>query len=336
MATLNTTVLRDMTANVTIIWNKSLDSLSTPARTSQLFRLGNWGEGVGDTKQYSEIDTEEYASKKAEGSAAITARVQQGYTKVVSPFRIGTEIDVTWEMRKRNKYADVYQKLVSLAKHCPNRLELDLTHRFTFGTATTYANRDGDTVNIAVGDTLALFSTAHTLRGSASTYRNRLANNPQFSKGALEGMEQLVAEQTYNQFGEKVTATFDIIWSGDDPNTCNAIKTHLQSTADISAPNAGVVNVYMGKYRHVMLPRLATAAAGTVDTTKAKYWGIASSTMSSAFCDIEEENTLTAPTPNSNADDFSTDNWKYKSRMSYAIAIVSGNWVRFSSGDGTA
>jgi hypothetical protein len=336
MSTLNTASFRDLVDNVTIIWNKSLDTLMTPARSSGLYQVGTWAEGEGDTRQYSMIDTQKFAKRKSEGGSASTAKVQQGYTKTSSPERFGTEIEITWEMRKYNKYKTVHDKLVSLAEHIPNRLDLDLSHRITFGTATSYVDQDGETVTISVGDGLALFSTAHTLRGSASTYRNRLANNPQFSKGALEGMEKLVVEESLTQLGEKQTAQYDIVYSTDDPNTVNTIRTHLQSTADISAQNEGVVNVYRSKYRHVVLPNLATDANGAPDSTKAKYWGIASSRQSSAFCDIVEENTLTAPTPNGNADDFSTDNWTYKSRGTRAIVIVDGSWIKFSSGDGTA
>ncbi len=335
---LNTASFRDFVGNFTVLWNKSLDSVRNNARESGMFRVGLWGKGVGDTKQYSEVDTEEYASKKAEGSAADQLLIQQGYTKTVSPVRFGVQLDITWEMREYNKYNEVLSKITSLATQCPNRLDLDLTHRFTFGTATSYTNKDGDSVDISVGDTLALFSTAHTLRGSATTYRNRLANNPQFSEGALEGMELLGASDTYNQLGEKVGSImdYDILWYGDHPTTEKAILRQLRSTAQVGAPNSGVVNVDQGRYRPVMLPRLATTAAGAYDSTKAKYWGIASSRLSSAYLDMVEENTLTAPSPNSNAEDFSTDNWSFKARMARAITIVGGNWIKFSDGLGTA
>jgi glycine/D-amino acid oxidase-like deaminating enzyme len=47
-------------------------------------------------------------------------------------------------------------------------MELDLSHRFTFMTATAYTNNNGTSVDVTVGDTLALASTAHTVRGSST------------------------------------------------------------------------------------------------------------------------------------------------------------------------
>ena len=110
-------------------------------------------------------------------------------------------------------------------------MELDLSHRITFGTATSYVDMDGVTVDLTVGDGLSLFNAAHTVRGSATTYRNILSGNPAFSKSSLEGMEKLVVEETINQFGEKMAMPFDIIFSTDDPNTVNTIRTELNSTS---------------------------------------------------------------------------------------------------------
>ena len=195
---------------------------------------------------------------------------------------------------------------------------------------------DGETVSITVGDGLALYSTAHTLRGSATTFRNRLAGNARVSKGSLEGIERLCVEETYNQFGEKMVMPYDIIWTTDDPNTINTVKEYLQSNADIAAPNEGVTNVYMSKYRHVVLPRVATTAAGAPDTTKRYYWGLASSQYTSAYFGMWETPHLKKPAPLNAGEEFSTDDWNFGSRAGYGIAIVAAGWIKFSSGDGAA
>ena len=38
----------------------------------------------------------------------------------------------------------------------------------------------------------------------------------------------------------------------------NTARKILQSTAEIAGPHEGVINVNRGKYRHVVLPRVAT------------------------------------------------------------------------------
>ena len=112
--------------------------------------------------------------------------MQEGYTKTLTSYRVADDIGITYEMRTQNKYPDVVRRLTNLSSQGFNRRELDLTHRITFGTATSYMDMDGRTIDTTVGDTLALFSTAHTLKGSSATYRNRLANNPQVSRGSIE------------------------------------------------------------------------------------------------------------------------------------------------------
>lgn len=333
---LSTVSFGEFTQLADIIWTKNDASVPETMRRSGLVNEVSMADHTGDKRTFEEIDLEEYATNKDEGDQADSAKVQAGYSKDATLVRRGKDISITVEMRKRNKYPQVLARLTNLGKLVRNRLDLDLSHRIGFGTATTYEDMDGVTVDISTGDSLALFSTAHTLRGSASTYRNRLANNPQLSKGAMEGMEKLIVEQTLNQFGEKMSQEFDILWTTDDPNSVNTARELLQSTAAVSAPNAGVTNVYQGKYRHVVLKRVATDKNGAVDSTKAKYWGIASSTDSTFMLGVHEEPFMNSPTAGSNAEDVSTEDWTYATRGSYMMCIVGARWIKFSSGDGTA
>lgn len=334
---LNTASLSDFVRNAQIIFLKAAESIKMEARQSGLFKVGTWPDGTGNTREYTEIDLEEYAKKKGEGDQAERAKVQQGYSKTGQLKRIGLDIGITYEMRHYNKYQEVVSRLTNLGVTGAKRMELDLSHRITFGTATTYTDMDGESVNIAVGDTLALFSTAHTLRASSTTFRNRLATNPVFSKGALEAMEKMRIENTLNQFGQKMTMTDDVVWSTDDPNTVNTIREYLRSTAAPDANNGGVVNVYSGKYRHVILPRVATDKDGNVDSTKAKYWGLASTANSQAYLDINEEpHLLVPPAEGNNGEERSTEDWNFGERAGYAITIPGAKWIAISTGDGTA
>lgn len=333
---LNINTLADFVRNADILWNMGKDSIPQIMRGSGLVKEIPIPQLTGNTREFSEIDLEEYATKKGESDQASRARVQQGYSKIGTLKRVAKDIGITYEMRTQGKYFDIKQKLTNLGKLVPNRMDLDLSHRFTFGTATTYADMDGDTVDIAVGDTKALFATDHTLRGSSTTFRNRLANNPQLSRGALEAMEKMRKENTYNQFGQKMTMTDNVLWTTDDPNTVNTAKELLKSTANPTQSNAGVTNAYQGKYRHIEMPRVATDANGAVDSTKAKYWGTASTEHSTLMLGVHEEARLKSPTPGSNAEDFASDDWNFGTRGGYMIVSVSASWVGFSSGDATA
>lgn len=339
MNELNTLTLSDFVRNAEILWNKGYASVPQALRNSGLVKEMTIPQMTGNTREFSEIDLNEYAREKGQGDDAARAKVQQGYSKIGTLKRIGADIGITYEMRTQGKYFEIKNKLTNLGKLAPNRIALDLEHRIGFGASTTYADQDGNTVDITVGDTLALYSTAHTLRASSTTYRNILANNPQLSRGALEAMEKVRVENAYNQFGEKMTGNDDILWTTDDPNTVNTARELLRATASVSSGvNDKVPNVYEAKYKHVILPRVATDKNGAVDATKAKYWGLASTEYSTFMLGIHEEPRLKVSSgkEGTNAEDFSTDDIMFGVRAGYFIVIVSPTFISVSYGDGTA
>ena len=335
---LNTLSLAQFTRLAGVIFAKALDFVDKNMRGSGLFVEEAIPNNSGDIRDFTEIDLELYAATKAQGNQASRAKVVVGYNKTVSVKRVAKDIGITYEMRHFNKYPEVVRRLTNLADLPSNRMELDLSHRIGFGTATSYTDKDGLTVDISTGETTAsaLFATAHTLTGTSTTFRNRLAGNPVLSKGALEGMERLIMEETLNNFGEKITAKFDILWTTDDPNTVNTALEYLKSVAAPDFANSGVTNVYQAKYKHVKLPLVPTLAAGTVDNTKRRYWGIASSMISDAHLAVWEAPHLKAPSDLNAGEEFSTDDWNFGVRAGYGIGIVTGRWIRMSSGDAAA
>jgi hypothetical protein len=319
-----------------VLWIKGVDAVDNAMLNSGIVRRMDIPENTGNKREFSEIETNRYLHKKSEGDQAKRAKIQQGYSKTMTKYRVAENVGITYEMRKENKYPEVIAALTDAGKKGPETMDLDMTHRFTFGTATSYTDRDGDTIDTATGDTFQLFYTAHTLKGSSTTYRNRLANNPALSKGAMEAMEKLIVEETYNNLGEKMTATFDKLFTSDDPNTVNTAREYLRSTASPDANHAGVVNVYAGKYQHIILPRLATTATGAPDSTKAKYWGLVSTALSSFYLGVWEQPHMIAPTVGSNGEDVQTDDWDFRVRAGYGMCVVGSTWVKMSSGDATA
>lgn len=334
---ININSLPDFVRNADILWEKGVRSVPQVMRTSGLVKEIPIPMLTGNTREFSEVDLEEYASRKGESNQASRAKVQQGYTKTGTLYRIAKDIGISYEMRTQGKYFEMKEKLTKLGKLGVNRIDLDLAHRIGFGTATTYADQDGVTVDTAVGDTFQLYYTAHTLRASATTFRNRLANNPQLSRGALEAMEKMRVENSYNQFGQKMSMQDDILWTTDDPNTVNTAKELLRSNSNPTQNNEGVVNVYQNKYKLVVLPRVATDKDGAPDSTKAKYWGVASSEYSTLYLGMHEEPHMKAPpVSGSSAEEFSTDDWNFGVRGGYMVVAVSASWIGMSSGDAAA
>lgn len=333
---LTTTSLSDFVSRSEIIWKKGAEGYNPVMRNSGLVRSVSIPSQTGNTREFSAIDLELYASKKGERDEAKYAKTQQGYNKVGRLVRFGKTQVVSHEWMKHGKYADIKATLTNLLPMGMRRMELDLQHRFTFATATSYTNADGDTVDTTVGDTLALASTAHTVRGSSSTYRNILANNPQFSRGALEAMEKMRVENSINQLGQKVPCSDDVLWTTDDPNTNNTVREVLRATASVeSGANNGVPNTYVGKYRHVALPLVATDKDGNVDSTKAKYWGLCSTMESSFYLGVSEEPYVIPPTVGDGTN-ILTDDLYFGVRAEYMIVIPDPKFFSMSKGDGTA
>lgn len=332
----NTLTFPVMTRLAGVIFEKVKKGITEVAKSSGLFRSEDIPANSGETRDYQEIDRNQYASFKGQGAQSERARIVLGYNKLVTNRRFSQDIGVTYEWRRFNKYPEITAEITSLAEMPANRLELDLQHRFGFGLSTSYTDKDGQVVDLTVGDALALYSTAHLLTGTATTYRNRLAGNPALSKGALEGMERLIVEETLNNFGEKIIMPFDILWTTDDPNTVNTALEYLKSVAAPDFANSGVTNVYQAKYKHVKLSLVATTAAGVPDNTKRRYWGISSSKGTDAHLAIWEASHLKTPSDLNAGEEFSTDDWNYGVRAGWGIGIVSGRAHKFSSGDATA
>lgn len=322
--------------NAEILWVKGFMSIPQVARGSGLFKVMPIPQMTGNTREFSEIEMEEYARRKGQSEQAKRARVGQGFTKIGRLYRVAADFGASYEWRTQGKYPEIKSNLENLGKLVPNRQDLDLTHRLTFILSTSFEDMDGDTVDLTVGDTLALGSTVHTVRSSATTFRNILANNPAYSYGAFEAMKKMRIENSINQFGQKMTGSDDILWSSEDPNTVHTMRQVLGSTTDPTQNNPSVINPQAGTMRHVILPRLATDKDGNVDSTKAKYWGVASSTNSSAFLGVHEEARMKVPPVEGNsAEEFSTDDFNFGTRGGYLIVVVGASWIGFSDGLGT-
>lgn len=324
---LNTATLSEFTDLVEKEFKMLQDKVVPQAQ--QLFITEDLSANSGDTRRYDEVDTETFASLKTEGDDASKVSAGVGYNKTMTAKRVATEIEITWEMRRYNKRPQVTAMLTNLGTFCPQRLELDLTHRLTFATSSTYVDKDGETVTVTGGDGNPVVYATHSLANSSTTWRNRVANDPILSQGALEAAEELADTNVLSNFGERRVMPFNVLITGTDPNTCRTAKQILQSTADIDAAQSGVLNYYAGAYRQVKLPYLATTATGAYDSTKKKWWGIASigNGMNSwqAYLGIFEPNNMKAP-----EEDVHNDNWTYGSRMSYGICVLSGKGLIMS------
>lgn len=336
MPQLSSSTLSQFTDLVKRSFDDGLERLPQVLRNSGLVVEKAMPMHTGDTVRIAErLHRTPYASTRDEGDISSSALVQYGYEKDIQVDTVTLEVSITKRMRVAGKDQEILDAVTSLSEVVPDTMDLDLTHRLTFAWSTSYTNRDGDSVAIDTGDDLALIYSAHTLTGSSTTYSNQISGNPQFSKGALENAEKSFVENTFDNLGNKMLIIPDTIITTDDPNTVNQVRELLNATADVDTSNSGTSNVYKSKYKHVVLPRLATSATGAVDTDKRKYWFLASQKASDFNLCVLESPYLKTPMDGNNGEEFSSENWNYLAGGTYGIGIVTGRWIAWSKGDGS-
>ena len=334
--TINSGSLPQFTDLVKRNFTYALEHLPQVMRTSGLVIEDPMEQNTGEFKRFAErLHRNQYGSRRNEWDTAKQAKIQYGYEKDLQIHTVALEVSITKRMRTAGKNQDILDAVTNLSEICPNSMDLDLSHRFTFAFETSYTDRDGNTIDTTVWDGLAWASPVHTLTGSPTTFNNVITGNPQFSKGALENAQKLAVEESFNNLGEKMVVNCNIIFSTDDPNTNNQIKELLNATADVTTDNSGTFNVYSNALRHVKIPRLATTVGGGTDTTKRKFWGIYDGDMSDLYFSILENPYLKTPTDGNNWEEFSSENWNYLSACTYGITVVTGRCIKISKWDGS-
>lgn len=328
---LNTVTFNEM---VNLVEKKylTISQMAKPA-VMELFIKEPIPGGTGESRRFDELDIQTFGRLKREAEKTKKAAVGIGYNVEMKVKRIGMEIDITYEMRNYNKHSQAATLITTLGHFCPQRMELDGTHILTFGNATSYVDMDGETVNTAVGDGLSLINAAHTLRYSTTTYSNRVTGDPVFSAAALELAEQLSVTNILSNFGEKRVMDFNVIVTSQDPNTVNAVRREMESTANLTSPNAGVINVNRGKYRHVVLPYLDSNALGGPDSNKRRWWflvavGQGTNGWQAYLGEWEAPHLKAIDTSETGANhDYSADTWTFGTRAGYAFRAVTGRGI---------
>lgn len=328
---LSFTQLADTTQRLVADAYQHLSDLQT---VKSLYSVDSIPAGTGTQRTFTSYASELYANYMAEGADAELASHAQGRSKTMTMYRFGKNVEVTHIGMKFANTSKVITQLTSLADYIPQRMAIDLTHRFTFITATSYTDMDGRTIDTTIGDdTYAVVYTAHTLTASSSTYSNVITGNPVFSKGAFEVAKGITNTQMLDDFGNRIVMDFNTVVTGDDPSTISSVLELLNSTSNPTQNNPGVVNTYKGYFRHVVLPRLATTATGAYNSAKAKYWGYMAIGSGAKYWDghvgIWED-------AYSVAQDVSVknDNMEFGTRGAWGLCVVTGRGVVWSTGAG--
>lgn len=281
LSTLERSEFSDIVNRIFILQN---DEIMQGMSIDDVYKPYPMSEGKGSTIFLQEQDRDSFASLVSEQGRHPDARSGSGYSVELRLQRYAIKVSVSELERKTNKYRDIYQKIISVTDYIYKREVLDKTHRFTFGASETYTDKDGNVINIKVGDDKSLFNAAHTLAFSTETYSNILSTAPRFSQGALELALDKLKTNDVDNFNKPRSANDDCRICVMIPNFNHTLARTLdqliRSTTDPDQENQGVKNVYENKVKKLPLKYLATNAAGEYDQTKREYWMVVAANAS--------------------------------------------------------
>lgn len=329
---LNTLTFKGYTDNVLKTY---LDFLKTyKSEVGPLFISRNVGETAPTTDMIREQDMSQYAHDKPQGVDAQRLEFGEGYYKEIFAYRIGAQLNISYEMRVANRF-EIGQAMARFNSSVPNRMELDRQHRLTFANATSYINMDGRTVDTTAGDGLALGSATHPLAFTTITWSNIVPANPQLSVTSLESAQKLAVTDILDNYGLPVEMPFThLAVNKQDPQTVRVAREIMKSTTNITQANPGVINTFEQMYEVLVLSRVATDAMGRPNSAKYKWWSLLALSGMNRFQAYEY--VWEAPHMNpmaqgsNNGVDPYNDDYTFGSRGRYSHAVVSARGAIFS------
>lgn len=328
---ITTSNFNDLVANSEVLWKKGFKEVEMAMRL--IF-------DATPTDQYqsshSSLDGFGLAKRKTETGNFVKGDPKQGYKINLQQARIGLVGEVTWDMRRFDKYKEIGKMMKRLGESTASRLELDLANFLTYGFDAVapyqYTNIDGETVAVVTGDNLPLFHTAHTVTGSAATYSNKMTK--QFDEAGVALTEALGLFKTMlSPKGQRAHRKPDTIITSDDQNVILNVAKLLNSTS-VGGSNSGTANPYKGRFKHVIAPRLAEDKDGSHSASYSKQWYLQDSTNKDMMpCEVSENPSFLPPASDASLlNSGTTDVWEFRSSAAYDYGVVEGSCIVGSDG----
>ncbi len=310
--------LNDLVRNALISWHKGAElAMEKSMGVRSLF----WEKNAAQrTEEHSNFSESGFASKSGEGEDYQLVTDTQGDSLILTQVKRTARRKITEDLIEFSKYPEVDAKLRMVGGKLWRGYALDLTHRFTFAFDTSYVDRDGETVTTTGGDTAALVADTHTMN-DGSTYDNKLTSR--LSESTLEDAEDLgVAMVDHN--GQLIAPDFDTIITGTHGSTKHMAQ-RLIGQPDQTDTDLRNMNVYNGKYKHIILPYLDTTASGAKNSAKSRFWFIMDSKLAKGGNLISSVRAF--PDPEEPTRDPDNNTIQFKAKMWYDIGHLDANFI---------
>lgn len=234
-----------------------------------------------DTKRIMEVDKERGAGQKLPGQQSIKRGSATGYFKDIVRKTVSIGKLVTGEEFKALTAYDLADFALTTGEDVVYKIELDMRNFLGLSTgATSYVDREGFTVDLTVGDGLAVFSAVHTLKYSTTTYSNIISGAPSFSENSITSAEDFFNYSATDNFNKRIDIKANTIITSKKATMVNRVSRMLGSSAPIAVEgaanaNSAVKNVNKDKYSHLVV-EFDVDASDVSNSALSYYWFLAS------------------------------------------------------------
>ncbi len=299
----------------------------------QLFHkeTGDWSS---DRKRVQEVDRDRFAEQKVEGKGSVTRGISQGYAKEIIRKTISVRRVVSGEAYKALTAHGLAEYATQTADDIIDKIELDMRNFLGYGAGSSYTDNGGFTIDTTVGDGNPLFYTAHTLKNSATTYSNILTGAPTISETAMEGAEDYFNYNVMDNNGQRISMKANTIITSAKATMVNRVSRLFGSMSPeaiegTANANAGIMNTYKNKYKHLVV-EFDVTALNVTDSTKSFYWFLAAlgGSPEASF----QSYYVSWLSPQVAPATIDQDEWtlEYVARAAYGIGAVSGKGILVS------
>lgn len=280
-------------------------------------------------KRVQEIDRERFAEQKVEGQASAQRGIGQGYYKDIQRKTVSITRKVSGEAYQALEAHKLAEYAIQTAQDVIDKVELDMRNFIGYATAgTSYTDNGGFTIDLTVGDGLSLFSTAHTLKFSSTTYSNILSGAPVLTNTALEAAEDFFSYNVLDNYGQRMSMKPNTIITTRKAIMVNRVARILRSSspeaiAGTANANAGVDNTYKNKYTHLVV-EFDVDSFNITNSTYSYYWMLAC--LGGSPEDSLQAYYISWMSPMVATPEVKQDEWylSYTARSLYGIGAVSG------------
>lgn len=254
----------------------------------------------------------------------------QGNNKVLTQYeyRIGTQISK--HLAKFNRLGQIKSLISAAGDAIGRRREFDVTKLVERADATAYTHgTDGSTViNLTGGDSLALQSSSHSTKRSATAQSNVIGDgttsNMDLAEDALEAAETVTAPAITDESDQVVQYNLSRLFVSRK-KSWSAMRLLKTSAGRVGTPNNDI-NLIYGRYSMTVLPYM--------DSAKADYWMLKDDSMNSmpGFMMYVESQGLEKDGPYI---DFDTKGIKYSWSLMFGAGHNEWRSYLISQGDNT-